>query len=182
MLPKISFLARLTRESETRATAEGMCITKVGLACSEKYGEKETVLFIDGTAFKKTAEMIAQVGKGQRVFVTGKLQTDQWQDAESGQKRSKISMIIESFEFIEPKDQNQQQQNSGAQQQQGGFNQNQPNNNQQQQQGGFQQNQNNSGSNQGQERPQYQQKQQNSNQNKGFQQGGYQEPDEDMPF
>ena len=165
MLPKISFLARLTRESETFATNEGMCITKVGLACSEKYGEKETVLFIDGTAFKKTAEMIAQIGKGQRVFVTGKLQTDQWQDSESGQNRSKISMIIESFEFIEPKDQSQQPQNSGAQQQDG-FNQRQPNNNQQ---GGFQQ-----GKQQGQHG--------NPAQSGGFQQGGYQKPNDDQPY
>jgi len=115
-LPKIGFLARLTRESETSYTGSGMCITKVGLACSEKYKEKETVLFITGTAFNKTAEMIAQINKGQRVYVFGKLQTDQWEDKSTGQKRSQISMIIESFEFIEKKQDNQQQNQGGFQQ------------------------------------------------------------------
>jgi len=119
-LPKTSFLARLTRDVETRFTDAGMCISKVGLACSEKYGEKETQFFITGTAFKKTGEMIANITKGQRVFVTGKLQTDKWTDNNTGQNRSAISMVIESFEFIEPRD-NQQQQGNFQQPQNQGF-------------------------------------------------------------
>ena len=146
MLPKISFLARLTRDVETRFTDAGMCIAKVGLACSEKYGDKETQLFINGTAFKKTGEMIANISKGQRVFVAGKLQTDSWQNKETGQKRSVISMIIESFEFIEKRQENQCQQQGGFQNtgthgspQQPGFQQPQNNGFQAPQQPGFQQ-------------------------------------------
>jgi single-strand DNA-binding protein len=137
-LPRISFLARLTRQSETSYTGSGMCITKVGLACSEKYKDKESVFFITGTAFNKTAEMIAQVNKGQRVYVNGKIQTDRWEDKNSGEKKSATSMIIENFEFIEPKQDNQQQnqdfqqpQNNGQRQ---GFQSQQP----QSSQGGFQ--------------------------------------------
>ena len=103
MLPKISFLARTTRDTELIYTASGTALCKVGLACSEKYGEKETQLFIDAVAFGKTGEMINNVQKGQRVFVHGKIQTEQWQDRQ-GQKRSKISLVIESFEFIEKKE------------------------------------------------------------------------------
>lgn len=131
MLPKISFLARMSRDPEIKYGNSGTAFAKVGLVCSEKYGEKETTLFIDGTAFKKTAEMICNIPKGQRVYVTGKICTESWQDAQSGQNRSKIAMIIEGFEFVEPKQQGQPQ-NNGLQNQNQGFQ-------QQNQGGGFQQ-------------------------------------------
>lgn len=103
MLPKISFLARTTRDCESIFVPSGTQITKLGLACSEKYGDKETQLFIDAVAFGKTGEFIANVQKGQRVFVSGKIQTESWQD-QQGQKRSKISMVIENFEYVEKRD------------------------------------------------------------------------------
>ena len=114
-LPKVSFLARMSRDTQLQYSGSGVAFCKVGLVCSEKYQDKETSLFIDGTCFKKTAEMIATIPKGKRVFVIGKIQTESWDDKQSGQKRSKTTMIIESFEFIEPRqDQNQ---NTGFQNQ-----------------------------------------------------------------
>jgi single-strand DNA-binding protein len=126
MLPKLNFMARLAREPETQYTQSGIAICKVTLASSEKYKERETQCFIDATAFNKTAEFLANVQKGHRVHVAGKLQTEQWE--KDGQKRSKISMIIESFEYVESKQQGQQ--NNGYQQ---------PQNQGYQNQGGYQQ-------------------------------------------
>lgn len=114
-LPKFTNMYRLTRAPELTFSQSGVAVCRVGLACSEKYGEKETQLFIDATAFKKTGEMLATVQKGHRVVVTGKLETQSWQ--QDGQNRSKICMIIENFEFVEPKQQSQQPQNNGYQQQ-----------------------------------------------------------------
>ena len=104
MLPKITHLFRLTRDPETQFTTGGLQVTKLGLAASEKYKEKETQLFIDATAFGKTAEFIATVSKGQRIFATGKIQTEQWEDKNGGGKRSKTTMIIDSFDYIEKRD------------------------------------------------------------------------------
>ena len=111
-LPKISMLVRLTRDPEQIQTQSGTALTKLGLACSEKYKDKETQLFIDGTAFGKTAEFIASVRKGQRVFVWGKIQTESWK-AQDGSNRSKISMVIEGFEYIEAKEASPQYQQEG---------------------------------------------------------------------
>lgn len=118
-LPKFGQLYRLTRDPEVSYSANGVCICRVSLACSEKYNDKETQLFIDATAFKKTAEMLGQVQKGQRVFIIGKLQTDVWQDQQSGKNRYKTCLIVESFEFIEPKSNNSQQNYQGQQQNSG---------------------------------------------------------------
>ena len=116
MLPKLNFMARLVREPETQYTQNGMAVCKVTLASSEKYKERETQCFIDATAFNKTAEFMSSVQKGHRVHVAGKLQTESWE--KDGQKRSKISMIIESFEYVESKQQGQQ--NQGYQPKPGG--------------------------------------------------------------
>src|SRR5262245_4437022 len=54
----------------------------------------------DLTAFGRTAEVIAEfVKKGNPIFVEGRLSLDQWDDKQTGQKRSKIKVIAEGFQF-----------------------------------------------------------------------------------
>jgi len=109
-LAKISGLFRLTRDSELKYSQSGSAILKLGLACSEKFGEKETQLFIDATAFGKPAEIINQYAgeKGTQIFLTGKLQTESWE--KEGVKQYKTSMIVESFDFVsKPKGEQQEQ-------------------------------------------------------------------------
>lgn len=107
MLAKINGLFRLTRDLEIATTQGGVTIGKFGLVCSEKYKNKETTLFIDGVAFGKTAEILAQYAgnKGTQIYLSGKLQTESWE--KDGQKKSKISMTIEGFDFVSNKQQQQ---------------------------------------------------------------------------
>jgi len=100
MLCKCNGLFRLTRDMEITQTSSGMAIGKLGLACSEKYKDKETVLFLDATSFGKQAEILNQYAgtKGTQIYLSGKLQTDSWTDKE-GNKKSKTVMIVEGFEY-----------------------------------------------------------------------------------
>lgn len=114
-LAKVNGLFRLTRDAEIVNTQSGISITKLGIACSEKYKDKETQLFLDAVAFGKTGEIISQYAgtKGTQIYLSGKLQTESWQDQQSGQKRSKTSMTIESFDFVsKPRDEQQQRGNN----------------------------------------------------------------------
>jgi single-strand DNA-binding protein len=118
-LPKVNGLFRLTRDAELKYSQEGKAILKIGLACSEKFGDKETQCFLDATVFGKMAEIISQYAgeKGTQIFLNGKLQTETWQDKDSGQNRSKQSMIVEGFDFVsKPKDSvdNDRSQNTGT--------------------------------------------------------------------
>ena len=110
MLPKINGLFRLTRDSELKYTQDGKAILKIGVACSEKFGDKETQLFLDATAFGKPAEILNQYAgaKGTQIFLSGKLQTDTWE--KEGVKQYKISMVVEGFDFVsgQSKSDNQQ--------------------------------------------------------------------------
>lgn len=102
---KVILLGNLTRDPEMRTTPSGLSIAKLGLAVNRSYstrdGErKEEVTFIDVDAFGKQAEAISKyLKKGSPLMMEGRLKLDQW-EGQSGEKRSKLSVVLESFQFI----------------------------------------------------------------------------------
>lgn len=103
---KTMLMGNITRDIEIRHTGGNVAVGNFGMAVNRKYktqsGEqREEVLFVDCEAWGKTAEIISQyLSKGDPVFVEGRLKLDQWQDKSTGSKRSKISVVVESFQFI----------------------------------------------------------------------------------
>lgn len=92
----------LTRDPELRQTTSGKAICGFGLACNRKrQNAADEVLFVDVTAFDKQAEIISQhFRKGQPILLEGRLKLDQWNDKQTGAKRSKIGVVLEGFTFI----------------------------------------------------------------------------------
>jgi len=59
------------------------------------------VTFVDVDVWGRQAETIGQyMAKGRPIFIEGRLKLDQWDDKESGQKRSKLKVVCENFQFI----------------------------------------------------------------------------------
>ena len=106
---RITLIGNLTKDIEIRHTNGNMVIGNFGMACNRKFktqsGEqREEVLFVDCTAFGKTAEIMAQyLSRGRAVFIDGRLKLDQWEDKNGGGKRSKHSVVVESFQFLDSK-------------------------------------------------------------------------------
>ncbi len=104
---KVILAGNLTRDPELRYTPKGVAIAKVGLAVKRVWkneaGEtKEEVTFVDIDAFGKQAETIGQyLKKGRPVLVEGRLRLDQWDDKQTGQKRSKLAVVLEGFQFLD---------------------------------------------------------------------------------
>ncbi len=126
MLCKCQGVFRLTRDLELKVLQGGTPVAKLGLACSEKFKEKETQLFLEASIFGKAAEVLNTYAgaKGTQIFLTGKLKTEQWE--KDGQKHSKVVMMIEDFQFLGSKDDNksaQPQQQAPQQQHPQGYNQ-----------------------------------------------------------
>ena len=102
---KVILLGNLTRDPETRVTANGLTICKLGLAVSRVFstrdGErKEETAFVDIDAFGKQAEVITKyMRKGRPLMVEGRLKLDQW-ETNDGQKRSKLNVVLENFQFL----------------------------------------------------------------------------------
>jgi single-strand DNA-binding protein len=103
---KVVILGNLTRDPELRYTTKGAAVLDVSIAVNRKWksesGEsKEEVSFIDSTAFGKSAETIAKYcRKGSQLLVDGRLKTESWDDKTTGRKRSKLKVVIESFQFV----------------------------------------------------------------------------------
>lgn len=103
---KVILIGNLTRDPELRYTPKGTAVCELGLAVNRKYkldtGEpREEVTFLDISFWSKAGETIAKwVKKGQPLYVEGRLQMDTWDDKTSGQKRSKIRIIGEEFQFL----------------------------------------------------------------------------------
>ncbi len=103
---KVILVGNLTRDPELRYTPKGTAIAKLGLAVnrtwrSETGEQREEVAFIDVDAFGKQAETIGQyLKKGSPLLVEGRLRLDQWDDKQTGQKRSKLGVVLEGFQFL----------------------------------------------------------------------------------
>src|SRR5262249_24422534 len=60
-------------------------------------------VFNRGETGPRKGELAEQyLRKGQQVFIEGHLKLDQW-TTQDGQKRSKLSVIVDNFEFLEPR-------------------------------------------------------------------------------
>lgn len=103
---KVILAGNLTRDPEVRYTPKGMAIAKFGMAInrtwkSESGESKEEVTFVDIDAFGRQAEVISQYcKKGSPLLVEGRLRLDQWDDKQTGQKRSKLGVVVEGFQFL----------------------------------------------------------------------------------
>ncbi len=103
---KVILLGNLTRDPELRYTPKGQAVAKLGLAVNRSYktdtGEvREEVTFIDVDAWGKQAELIGQyLRKGSPLFMEGRLKLDQWDDKTTGQKVTKLRVVMENFQFI----------------------------------------------------------------------------------
>ncbi len=104
---KVILIGNLTRDPELRYTPKGTAIAKIGLAVNRTWrneaGEqKEEVTFVDVDAFGRQAETIGQyLKKGRPIMVEGRLKLDQWDDKQSGQKRSRLGVVLENFQFLD---------------------------------------------------------------------------------
>jgi single-strand DNA-binding protein len=104
---KVILAGNLTRDPELRYTPKGTAIARITLAINRNWktetGEmKEEVTFVDIDAFGKQAETIGQYfKKGRPMLMEGRLKYDTWDDKQTNQKRSKLGVVLEGFQFID---------------------------------------------------------------------------------
>ena len=105
---QVTLLGHVTRTPESRFTPQGTQILEFGLAINRKFsvnGEKrEEVTFVDITLWSKLAEVAQKyLSKGSQVLIAGHLKQDTWEDRQTGQKRSKLSVVGETLQFVGPR-------------------------------------------------------------------------------
>lgn len=104
---KVILMGNLTRDIEIRHTPSNTAVGNFGIAVNRRYrtqsGEnREEVTFVDCEAWGRTAEVMSQyLSKGRAVMIEGRLKLDQWEDKNGGGKRSKLSVVVENFQFVD---------------------------------------------------------------------------------
>lgn len=104
---KVILAGNLTHDPELRYPPKGTAVARVRLAINRVYttegGEKkEEVTYVDVDAFARQAEIISQyLKKGRPVLIEGRLRYDTWEDKQTSQKRSKLSVVLENFQFLD---------------------------------------------------------------------------------
>ena len=104
---KVILVGNLTRDPQVRYTPSGTAVTDIGLAVNRQWFDKQTnskkeeTTFIDVTLWGRTAEVAGEyLSKGRPVLIEGRLSLDQWDDKESGQKRSKLKVVGENMTML----------------------------------------------------------------------------------
>ena len=102
---RIIYGGRLTRDPELQFLPSNTPVVRFGMATNRKWktetGEdREESCFVDCVAFGKMAEVINKhCTKGGTILVEGRLRFEQWEDKQSGGKRSKHLIAVEAFQF-----------------------------------------------------------------------------------
>lgn len=107
---RVILIGNLTRDPELRYTPQGTAVADLRLAVTTVRGRsgserKEETLFIDCTVWDRQAETCSEyLSKGRPVLVEGRLIEDQWQDKETGERRSRIKVYVQNVQFLGGRD------------------------------------------------------------------------------
>ncbi|MCL2001190.1 MAG: single-stranded DNA-binding protein, partial [Planctomycetes bacterium] len=103
---KVILIGNLTRDPELRYTPQGTAVADLRLAITTVRGRsgserKEETLYIDCTVWDRQAETCSEyLSKGRPVLVEGRLIEDQWQDKETGERRSRVKVYVQNVQFL----------------------------------------------------------------------------------
>jgi len=105
-LNKVFLIGNLTRDPELRVTPKGTAICQFGIAVNRQFKDdsgatRDETTFVDVEAWGKQGELVSKyLGKGSQCMVEGRLKLDQWEDKTSGQKRSRLKVVLENVQFL----------------------------------------------------------------------------------
>jgi single-strand DNA-binding protein len=111
---KVILIGRLTRDPEIRTFGNGGRVAAFGFAVGSRRKNPQTgqwedgeTMFIDCDAFNKgesgrLADTVEKyLRKGSQVYLEGRLKLDQWDDKQTGQKRSKHKLAVDVMQMLD---------------------------------------------------------------------------------
>jgi single-strand DNA-binding protein len=102
---KVILVGNLGKDPEVRRTNNGDPVVSFSLATTESWRDKATGERKDRTEWHDVVifnENLAKVAesylrKGSKVYIEGQLQTREWDDQQSGQKRRRTEIVLQRF-------------------------------------------------------------------------------------
>lgn len=99
-------LGRLVKDPEMRMAEGDLPCVNFSVAVNRKIKRRDGTVedeanFVDVAMFGLRARAFAEHhGKGDHCLLQGRLQTDRWTDAKTGEPRQKLRVVAESWEFV----------------------------------------------------------------------------------
>ena len=107
MVNKIILVGYVGRNPEIRNTPGGHTVATIRLATSRSWTDKQSgqrkgeAEWHDAEVWGHSAEACGKhLQKGSGVYVEGRIKTDHWEDQQSGQKRSRVKIVVETLRFL----------------------------------------------------------------------------------
>jgi single-strand DNA-binding protein len=104
---KVILMGNLTRDPQVRYTPNQTAVADLGLAINRTWFDKvsnqkrDDVTFVDVTVWGRQAEVAGEyLSKGRPVLIEGRLKLDQWDDKNTGQKRSRLTVVCENLTML----------------------------------------------------------------------------------
>jgi single-strand DNA-binding protein len=123
VLNQCNFIGRTGKDPEVRYTQGGTAVANFSVACSESWKDKTTgekmekTEWVNCTAWGKLAEIIGQyVTKGTLLFVSGKFETQKWDDKD-GTTKYKTIINVGTMKMLSSRGDSQGHQSQGNDQQ-----------------------------------------------------------------
>ena len=102
----VQLIGRVTRDIELKQLNTGTMVGQFSLAINRVWYDgatkekKEDVEFINCVAYGKTAENIGKYsGKGNILYIQGRLHTSSWDDRDSGKKMYRTEVVVENMQL-----------------------------------------------------------------------------------
>jgi len=93
----VAIVGRLVRDPDLRSTSSGTPVANVSIAVNRS---KDEVIFVDVTIWDKQAEAFCKFHhKGDLAAINGRLTMDEWDDKQTGARRTKLKVTCESWSF-----------------------------------------------------------------------------------
>jgi single-strand DNA-binding protein len=119
---KVILIGRCGNQPDVKQSKNGSSIVSFSVATSESWRDKQSGEKQENTqwhrcvAYGKLGEIIAQyAGKGDKLYIEGKLNTREWQDKD-GNKRQTTEIVVEEMQLMGNKPQGQPAQQPAQQQ------------------------------------------------------------------
>jgi single-strand DNA-binding protein len=103
---RVCISGNLTRDPEMRSTGSGMAVMQLRMAVNDRRKNQQTGEWEDApnyvgvVVFGQRAESLSRfLSKGSKIIVDGKLRWSEWDDKNTGEKRSKLEVVADDIDF-----------------------------------------------------------------------------------
>ena len=128
-LNKVLLIGRLTRDPEAITTGGQTSGAKFGFVVNNRKQNRQTGQWEDVPVWidceiwnrgenKQADRVLNTLRKGAQIHIEGHLKLDEWEDKNGGGKRSKLGVVVETFQYLDARQEGEQRPMSAPRQQQ----------------------------------------------------------------